>query len=359
MTDTVATLQVDPSDLRHPRIVDAPRRALAAGEVRFRVDRFALTANNITYAKAGSFLGYMEFFPLAADGAWRSIPVMGHADIIESAHPEIEAGGRYFGFYPMAGEHIISAAPRSSGLVDAGEHRVKHAATYRQFERVPAPGDPEREDIAALLRGLFITSFLVEDFLDDNANFGARSVLVTSASSKTSIALGYCLRQRGTPSIGLTSPRNIDAVRALGCYDTVMAYGDVASLDASVPSALVDMAGEGALLAAIHGHFGDNLRCSSMVGMTHHDAPPRAGELPGPPPQFFFAPSQIEKRAADWGRGEFEARLAAAFGSFAEFSRGWLRIVRNSGPDAALKAYHEVLEGRSDPATGHIVSLSD
>lgn len=358
MADTVTTVQIDPSDLGNPRIVQVARQPLAPGEVRFRVERFALTANNITYAKAGSFLGYMEFFPRSADGLWRSIPVMGHAEIIESAHPDVPAGGRYFGFYPMAAEHVIAAETRPGGIVDAGEHRAKHAPTYRQFSPVPGAADIDAEDRAALLRGLFLTSYLVEDFLYDNANFGARSVLVTSASSKTSIALGYCLRERGTPSVALTSPRNIDAVRALGCYDNVIAYDNVATLDATVPSAVVDMAGDGAVLAAIHHHFGDNLKFSSLVGMTHHEAPQRTGDLPGAQPQFFFAPSQIEKRAADWGRGEFEARSAAAFAGFAEFSRGWLRIVRSTGPEAALKAYREVLEGRSEPSTGHIVTLA-
>lgn len=361
MSDTVTTLQVDPADLPHPRIVRTPRCALEPGQVRFRVDRFAFTANNVTYAKSGSFLGYMDFFPLLADGAWRSIPVMGHAEVIESAHPDIEAGGRYFGFYPMASEHIIAAEARGGNLRDAGEHRAKHAPAYRQFDLVPDAVDADREDTSALLRGLFVTSFLVEDFLHDNGNFGARSVIVTSASSKTSIALGYCLRERGTPSIALTSPRHADAVRALGCYDEVLPYGDITTLDASVPSVLVDMAGDAAVLSAIHTHFGDNLRFSSLVGMTHHEAAPRSsqGALPGPEPKFFFAPSQIEKRAGEWGRGEFDARLAAALGGFSAFSKGWLCIVRNTGDEATLRAFHEVREGRSEPTTGHIISLGD
>ena len=37
--------------------------ALADGQVRVRVDRFALTANNITYAAMGEMLEYWRFFP--------------------------------------------------------------------------------------------------------------------------------------------------------------------------------------------------------------------------------------------------------------------------------------------------------
>ncbi len=36
---------------------------LAPGQVLFRVDRFAFTANNISYAMAGDLLRYWYFFP--------------------------------------------------------------------------------------------------------------------------------------------------------------------------------------------------------------------------------------------------------------------------------------------------------
>lgn len=39
--------------------------ALAVGEVLVKIDRFAITANNITYAVLGDKLGYWQFFPTA------------------------------------------------------------------------------------------------------------------------------------------------------------------------------------------------------------------------------------------------------------------------------------------------------
>jgi hypothetical protein len=355
----VLDFQIDPNALERRRVEQVARRPLVAGQVRFRVDRFALTANNITYASTGSSLGYLDFFPMDIERPWRRIPVMGHAEIVESAHPEIEAGGRYFGFYPMAGEHVITADRRGANVWDAGAHRERHAATYRQFEDVRGDPqyDPGREDVFALLRGLFVTSYLVDDFLFDNSMFGAESVVVTSASSKTSIALGYCLRRRGTPSIGLTSARNLEAVRKLECYDDVRTYEDVSSLDAGVPTVVVDMAGDGGLLGAIHGHFGDALRYSCAVGGTHRAAGPRPMEMAGPAPQFFFAPSQIKKRSAEWGAAEFMGRLRESFREFAAYSDGWLEVVRGSGAEAVDRAYAEVLEGRSSPSVGHMLSL--
>ncbi len=352
--------QVDPANLRETRVVALERAPLTSGQVRFRVDEFALTANNITYATMGAFLGYLDFFPVG-DGPWRRIPVMGHGDIVESAHPDIPTGGRYFGFFPMAGEHVVTAETRGTGVWDAGAHRQGHAGTYRSFEDVRRNPhyDSARESQVALLRGLFITSWLVDDFLADNDDFGANQVIITSASSKTSIALGFCLQRRGVTSIALTSPRHRAAVEGLGCYDHVLAYDEVDSLDAAVATAVVDMAGNGEVLGAVHHHFGDLLRHSCIVGATHRDARARAEQLPGATPEFFFAPAQIEKRSKDWGAGEVMRRAGEAFASFAEFSDTWLHVERSRGPEAVRRAYLEVLDGESPPTTGHVLSLRD
>ena len=46
---------------------------LSPGQVLFRIDRFALTSNNISYAGAGDMLGYWKFFP--AEEGWGRIPL--------------------------------------------------------------------------------------------------------------------------------------------------------------------------------------------------------------------------------------------------------------------------------------------
>jgi hypothetical protein len=50
-------------DWKQHRFDDAPAPNLTDGQVLFRVDRFALTANNISYALAGEALRYWDFFP--------------------------------------------------------------------------------------------------------------------------------------------------------------------------------------------------------------------------------------------------------------------------------------------------------
>jgi hypothetical protein len=216
----------------------------------------------------------------------------------------------------------------------------------------------EHLDEALLLRGMFMTSFLVDDFLDVNGFFGAAQTLVTSASSKTSIALAHCLAARNQRSVGLTSARNRDFVEALGLYDEVLTYDDIESLDAHVPSAVVDMAGDAAVRGRIHRHFDGTLTHSCQVGATHWEEGGDDPDLPGPTPTLFFAPGQMAKRNDDWGPGVLMERVGAALSVFLDGAPTWLTVERSAGPDAVQRVYLDTLEGRTTPDTGQILSMS-
>ena len=351
--------EVNRQDYRETRAIEPSEAPLEENQIRMRLERFAVTTNNITYAVAGDMLDYWGFFP--TDAPWGRIPVMGLATITESAHPEIDTGGRYFGFYPMADEHVLTARPSSDGFRDVGDHRSAHAAIYRDFRSVD--GDPmfvdDKPDEYLLLWGMFMTSFLVDDYLADNDFHGAAQTLVTSASSKTSISLASCLQRReGHRSIGLTSARNRAFVEALGLYDQVITYDEVAELDASTSSALVDMAGNAGVRAAVHQHFADNLTTSLTVGATHWEAEPDAsGPLPGPTPEFFFAPGQSAKRGEEWGPDELARRIAAAFHALLDTTDDWLTVEHRTGADGVEATYRDLLEGRADPAVGYVCAM--
>ncbi len=355
----VTTFEVNRADNSATRVCEEQLDdELASGEVLLEVDRFALTANNISYVMAGDFLGYWRFFP--AEGGWGRVPAMGYANVAASAHPEIAVGERLWGFYPM-GTHLKIQAGKVSatGFSDISEHRKDLAPVYSRFDRQP-PTDAHRENLNMLLRGLFMTSWLVEDFMFDNGHYGAQQYLITSASSKTSIALAFAVKERGElASIGLTSAGNVDFVESLGCYDRVIAYEDIATLDASQASILVDMAGSQAVLAAVHTHFNDQLKYSCRVGATHHDEGGDDSGLPGAEPIFFFAPSQIEKRVQDWGPGEVFTRLGGALVRFQDFIDPQINVVRRGGPHCLAKIYGKVLEGRADPSDGYILSIEE
>lgn len=361
-----AAFEVKRDDLRDTRLVGGGidlAAETAAGRAVVAVDRFALTANNITYAAFGEQMAYWSFFP-ASDGYGR-IPVWGFADVVASGAEGLAEGERLFGYWPMATHCVVEPTRISSRrFVDASAHRRDLPPVYNSYERVAA--DPayarDREALQMLLRPLFALSFLAADFLDDNGFFGGTQVLVSSASSKTSLGFGHALRRLARPGIrtvGLTSPGNRAFVEASGAYDGVATYDAIEGFDASVPTVYVDMAGGAALLTRIHTHFGDRLVYSCRIGGTQWEDLAGRMDLPGARPRFFFAPDQMVKRHSDWGPGGFDQRFGEAWQSVLKPAASWLTIVEEHGPDAVEQRYHDTLEGRVPPSEGLVLSLAD
>ena len=357
--------EVNRSDLRSTRVADTPPAALTTGQIRLSVERFAFTTNNVTYAVAGDMLDYWGFFP--AEAPWGHIPAMGLATVAESAHPDIDTGGRWFGFHPMANESVITAEPKGDGFRDIGEHRGAHAPVYREFRSVENDSmfRTDKCDEYLLLWGMFMTSFLVDDHLADPSNeggafLGAAQTLITSASSKTSISLAACLAERdGNESVGLTSERNRTFVEGLGLYDQVLTYDEVGQLNPATMSVLVDMAGSGEVRSSVHNHFVDTLRSSVVVGATHWEDQAGPAAMPGPAPEFFFAPGQNAKLTADLGAEELERRMTASFGRLLDSTDRWLTVEHRTGGDGIEATYRDLLEGRTDPAVGFVCAMDE
>jgi hypothetical protein len=346
-------------DLHRCRVLETDRPELETGQAQLSVHSFGLTSNNITYAKFGQAMSYWDFFP--AGEHWGRMPVWGFADVSASRHDQLEVGARVFGYLPPSTELLIAPARVDAhGFVDASPHRARLPPAYNGYARVESDPvyDAAHEDAQMLLRPLFFTSYLIDDFLDECAVFGANIVVLSSASSKTASALAYLLSLRqGIHVVGLTSARSIEFTRGLGVYDQLIAYDQLDSLPQGA-AVYVDMAGDAELRGAVHGHYREQLLHSAVVGATHHD---RMGEvpdsLPGPRPMFFFAPDRVSKRSADWGRDDFERRLADAWHPYVRWAEGWLQVIHGRGPRALEAAYLDLLDGRIDPATAHVLSL--
>ncbi len=366
-------LEVNRTSIGDTRLIDDAPTPLGEQEIRLRIDRFAVTANNITYAVFGDVMAYWEFFP--TDLPWGRVPAMGWAEVTESNNADIETCARFYGWFPMAAETTIKATATVDGFRDDGDNRKPHAPVYRTYvdtRRDPLydPAD-DGEDRHALLRGLFLTGFLAEEFFADSGGamnsglgdryFGAEQVVVLSASSKTAIGFAQRAKERGVATVvGLTSPANAAFVGGLGYYDTVLTYDDVDALDVDIHSVSIDMAGNPALLGAVHRRLGDRLEYSMTVGRSHHDAPTLSsygGPLPGPAPQLFFAPTEVSRRQQAWGRDDYNQRAADALVKFVEGSRSWLTVEHRVGPEAAASAWRDVYDGNVAPDVGLIATL--
>ena len=326
------------------------------GQVLAEIEKFAFTANNITYAVAGDMLNYWAFFP-AAEG-WGKIPVWGFARIVQSKCPEIAEGERIYGYLPMATSFVMQPEKVTEGsFLDLYKQRRELHPVYNSYSRVGE--NRPHDDLEPVLRPLYTTSFLIDDWLADNDFFGARQALLLSASSKTGLGLAYGLHKRrpgGPEVIGLTSAGNKKFCESLGYYDKAVVYGDVATLDATVPTVVVDFAGDGDVIAAVHRHFGDRLVESTTVGLSHKDAPRPPSDLPGAKPRFFFAPDQMKKRTDEWGRDGFDRKLTESWNEFATASSKWIKVERGKGEDAIAHVYGDMLAGRINPAEGHILT---
>ena len=345
------------------RVIELPALAAlspAAGEAVLTVDKFALTANNITYGVAGDMIGYWQFFP--AEGDWGQIPVWGKGTVVLENDSGLNIGDEFYGYFPMASYLVVEPVHATErGFTDGAAHRQALPGVYNNYALMTAGNgfDRQFDDHQMIYRPLFTTSFVIDDYLFDNDHFGASNIILSSASSKTSFGLAFLLRKnRDVKVTGLTSAANKAFVESLNLYDQVVAYDALDTLDVSENVAFVDMAGNRQVLEALHHHFGDKMVCSCGVGITHWES--RDGQppsiLPGAKPKMFFAPDQIQKRNQDWGPQKFQAELSAAWQAFLVVVDGWVSINHRVGQGELEETFQEVLAG-AKPDQAFVVSL--
>jgi hypothetical protein len=360
---TTTTLLVRKDQLADSRLATREDTPLADGQVRVRVDSFSLTANNITYAAFGDAMQYWQFYPSGEEG-WGVIPVWGFGTVVQSLHPGVPVGERLYGYWPMGSSAVLEPRKLNAGsFSDGAPHRAELHPVYNQYQRCSADPfyTPDSEDEQAVLRPLFATSWLIDDFLADNDFFGAKRIILSSASSKTAYGTAFQLHQRpDIEIIGLTSTGNRAFCERLGCYHRVLAYEELDRLEADTPCVYVDFAGNAKLRAAIHARF-TQLKYSCAVGGTHVEELGGARDLAGPRATLFFAPAQIKKRQTDWGPGGLGEKLVAGWQAFqrqvTDASAPWLRVQRHEGAEASQRAYQRMQAGDTDPALGHILTM--
>ena len=82
------------SNLIKTRIVDTNSNVdeLNQEEITVDIERFAFTANNVTYGVAGETIGYWKFFPPSNDprDEWGCIPMWGFAQVVNSKNGSLK-----------------------------------------------------------------------------------------------------------------------------------------------------------------------------------------------------------------------------------------------------------------------------
>lgn len=359
--------QVEKKLFFNHELVETPteKGEIEDGQILVKIDRFAYTANNITYAATGDVIRYWEFFPAAGDQKERMgvIPVWGFADVVESKADGIPVGDRIYGYFPPTA--FLKMNPikvQEARFFEGAKHRSSLPMGYNLYRRVNNEPNYNKafDNDRALLFPLYLTSFCLWDSLQEQSWFGAKQVLVLSASSKTSIGLGYALQRdsEAPKSVGMTSKRNVETVNHLEVWDEVLAYDDIQQLNANVPTVIVDMSGNNQVLVALHEHFGEQMMFTLKVGLTHWEkANPNVGTN-NKRSKFFFAPAHIEKRFQDWGPAGFDEKVNGFFTEAVQKSKDWLAYNEMDGLAALAKIHPEVCKGTRSPKEGIIIKLN-
>lgn len=340
------------------KVVDTELGPLAEGTVRLKIESFSVTANNVTYAVAGDQMGYWNFFP-APDG-FGVVPMWGHAVVETSNIQEIAVGERVYGYLPMATHlDVVPGKISDGGFMDMAEHRQPMSPIYNQYSRLAADPehDPAREAQRMIFGPLFKTGFLIETMFRTEKWFGGEAMVMTSASSKTSMALASVARDKSPriKRVGLTSAGNVGFTQASGLYDQVLTYDQVGQLE-QVRTVSVDFAGNSKVLRAVHEHLGDNLAYSCLVGATHVDG--RIGgskDMPGPQPILFFAPHYAVAAIKDLGAKAFGLAIAESWHKFMGEVVSTVEVDIRPGIAAARDSFVEMVRGQVDPSIGIVI----
>jgi hypothetical protein len=328
-------------------------------EVLLKTDDFGFSANNITYALFGDKMGYWGFFP-AAEG-YGKVPIWGFATVIASNHSEIAIGEKVFGYLPLASHLLITAGKVTEhGFYDVAQRRKTISPVYDNYVRCANdPGyDKDKEAWQLNYRPLFMTSFVLDDYVGEQINQQTKSVILTSASSKTAYGAAFLLKhhkqQRAAnyQVIGLTSKHNKAFTESSGCYDKVVCYDDIAELDMAGDNWVLDFAGNKELLLDLQKHGADTPAKLIFIGATDVESQtdkPQA-KIDG---ELFFAPAQVKKRIGEWGSQGFGMKYAKAWTHFSKQIENLVRVTEVQGEKSIDDLYKAGLAGKF--ATNEII----
>ena len=348
--------QVNKQDLNQHTVVEAKNTKANVDGITLEVERFAFTANNLTYYMVGDKLGYWRFFPPInneKEGAWGVIPVWGIGKVIASSVPEVEIGHRYFGYFPPASQlHMEACAVSPGTLIDTSKHRLSLPQGYNLYRRIPSvdKSNTLKEDLQMLLWPLYITSYCLWDVVDELSLPQSTQIIILSASSKTSLGLAYALRDDNYNVVGVTSSRNKEFVSRLNVYDTLVSYDDINDIN-DTKTVVIDMSGNGEIKTQLVSKLGDELIRYIHVGITHWQDADKDQQG-----DFFFAPERIQRRMKQWGADVFHTKSSDFIEQAIVWSSRWLKVKKQVGLNSLNHDFDIICRGEIPANEGLIYS---
>ena len=268
----IAALQFElgrPDNLRFAELApDTDALPLADGEVVFAPQ--SLGANRYITVYGGAYLTmdigrFVDPRGETNTERFKGTPAWGRARVLRSRHPGVGEGDVYYGFWPLAaycvrGVRDLDArgAPRDGGP----------GATSTGYLDLPTFTGP-REWLKVIRMDAPAEAYAIDTFeyfkigltfaaaLHDEGYYDAHRLVLTSASSVSARVIAMCVRERRPDFqiVGLTSPRNLAALRATTYFDAVYAYDDLADCPADGRSLYFDALGREETSVRVFEHF--------------------------------------------------------------------------------------------------------
>ncbi|MCG8669176.1 MAG: DUF2855 family protein [Pseudomonadales bacterium] len=368
---------------------------LKHGEIRLSVDKAGLSTNNMFYAQMGDapLLKFFAVYPIKGQKELANVPAWGLATVIESANPDFQVGERYRGFLHMSNVVQMKAKKTKDGFVAYGDGREKLVKAYNVFHKVnespdsPFAGDGAKADLAMSSAPSALSGYVIYELLRMKDFYDGNSVVLTSASSKLSLATAVFLqkdKQQGRIKkvIAYTGSKNKSFIESTGLFDLVLTYDQTLPSDSDLKHVMIDVAGDATIFkknkkvitkALAVGGTHSSAKSSTftafgpsgIVKMITGMAAPKAianwfDDHLNPKLEMFFAPSVMADLTSSLGKQQFDKQCEDALGQFvdAAIDKGWIEVNRCEDTDAVRQAYSRIFRGEVPPSEAVIFSLA-
>jgi len=379
---------------------------LSPNKVRMRTTLFALSANNLTYARIGHLVGWWGIHPLPQStpapfndpSKYGRTMCWGSGQVVESTSPLLKAGQTLFGVFPIGtlpvDKEMKADAP--GVFLETTAHRLDVLPVYNRYFLYQGDDAESEQSKAwdAIMRGHFETSYAINRIafswdpatlppINPSAAKGApwsaadasltnAVVLIFAASGKTAASFAQQIRELRPAEF---RPRRLIAVgssaakaftEGFGWFDEVRLYSDSPaaltaswSVDQKTKIVILDYGARGDAAVA----WADSLRplCGTVQFIrVASDANIKGAEantqavLAGQQRSEVVVNSSVLR---DWGMEKLGAeRYFRQLGEqWAEFKRRGglpgLRFVWGDGMESVINGWEQLADAKVDPST--------